>query len=498
MKRFFSLVLLLFSLSVCGQDKLIDSLQLELQKEPSAELEIDLLNKISQAYTRLSLPMAQQFADDALEKAISINYQKGIASAYNCLGICNSIQGNYAAGLDYFIKALRIRESQKDLPATARTMNNMTRIFLYQKDYDKAIEYSNKARAILEKSEDRMAIGNTYTILGSIYMEKNDTTHALKSYRSAFESFKKGGYRNQQGGVLLKIADVFEGSKKYNEALDVCYQAMNLIDLKSDKFTQIELYQTMGEIFSGMNDRKKAIRYLHMSMKLADNNNDSNGKISSRLKLSETFKMFKQYDSSLYYHEVYSRLNTEIFNAEKAQQLATLEQVYQTDKKDQMIKLGEQKIKAQNAIIIIVSMLLIVIAASGVFLYRYSREKRRINKSLTQLYKDISEKNEEILAQSEELIEANNAISKINENLEKEVDLRTEKIKIQNQKLIEYAYFNAHNVRGPLARILGLAMLMEMESSAEALRDYNERIHFCAIELDNVIREISVKLEKEL
>jgi signal transduction histidine kinase len=63
--------------------------------------------------------------------------------------------------------------------------------------------------------------------------------------------------------------------------------------------------------------------------------------------------------------------------------------------------------------------------------------------------------------------------------------------------LIEYAYSNAHSVRAPLARILGLSMLMANETSEIRIKEYNERMYESALELDVVIREMTVRLQDE-
>jgi signal transduction histidine kinase len=131
----------------------------------------------------------------------------------------------------------------------------------------------------------------------------------------------------------------------------------------------------------------------------------------------------------------------------------------------------------------------------GFIVYRYYRDKKKSHSELEKLNREIYEKHEEILAQAEELTQANQEISRINESLEAEVTHRTDKIERQNKILIEYAFSNAHNVRGPLARILGLASLMSMEDDPELLKEYNTYIYVSAQELDNVIRAINIKLQ---
>lgn len=84
----------------------------------------------------------------------------------------------------------------------------------------------------------------------------------------------------------------------------------------------------------------------------------------------------------------------------------------------------------------------------------------------------------------------------INENLENLVQERTDKITNQNQKLIDYAFRNAHNIRGPLARILGLVNLITIENK-DTNTDYVSRLSDSSKELDSSIRTMSKLLEDE-
>lgn len=61
-----------------------------------------------------------------------------------------------------------------------------------------------------------------------------------------------------------------------------------------------------------------------------------------------------------------------------------------------------------------------------------------------------------ILRQSEQLKAINQEIEKINTNLEKTIEAK-------NKLLTEYAYFNSHQVRGPLACIPRLIQIINIE-----------------------------------
>jgi len=71
-------------------------------------------------------------------------------------------------------------------------------------------------------------------------------------------------------------------------------------------------------------------------------------------------------------------------------------------------------------------------------------------------------------------------------------------IKLRNQRLREIAWDQAHLVRPPLARILGLLPLIEdTDNSMEENRELLNLVKHSALEMDEVIRNIIKKAEKE-
>ncbi len=79
----------------------------------------------------------------------------------------------------------------------------------------------------------------------------------------------------------------------------------------------------------------------------------------------------------------------------------------------------------------------------------------------------------------------------LNENLEKIVSARTSELKDQHNKIREYAFYNAHLLRGPFCRIQGLIQLQEMiKGSLEEENEIRDRLKDSIEELDAIIREI--------
>jgi signal transduction histidine kinase len=61
------------------------------------------------------------------------------------------------------------------------------------------------------------------------------------------------------------------------------------------------------------------------------------------------------------------------------------------------------------------------------------------------------------------LVEANLEIHEINKKLKEIIEERDHLLKLRDVQIEEYAFTNAHELRGPIARILGLIQLLDME-----------------------------------
>ncbi len=137
----------------------------------------------------------------------------------------------------------------------------------------------------------------------------------------------------------------------------------------------------------------------------------------------------------------------------------------------------------------------------------------------------VSERTEEIVAQNEALIRnqdqiqtqneklesQNRAYEKLrelvlkqNQNLESAVNKRTIELADANQelknnlrKIERFNFIAAHNLRGPVARILGLCMLVEKEETIKDSINYQiiEKLKYSTKELDTIIHDLILVLD---
>jgi signal transduction histidine kinase len=172
---------------------------------------------------------------------------------------------------------------------------------------------------------------------------------------------------------------------------------------------------------------------------------------------------------------------------------------------------------------LIYAIFFVSMAVLGMRLYnrRLLIEKNRLEVKIRDRTQELIKKQEEIIAQNQELHQLSDVLAANHENivtqkeiiekqnfmlhqakfeLEKKVEERTHELKFANEELAQqnvqleqFAFMTAHNLRAPVARLLGLTSLLEMNGStpnadqAELLK----RIQESSKSLDETIREIS-------
>jgi len=121
------------------------------------------------------------------------------------------------------------------------------------------------------------------------------------------------------------------------------------------------------------------------------------------------------------------------------------------------------------------------------------RKYDQIHEDLRNANRELHEKANEIEAQNEELLQVQDNLSVLNSDLEKMVNERTAKIQIQNETLIKYSYTNAHHLRGPVARLLGLISVYRLQPGRDIDFFFN-KVEDQANEIDTVVKQINSEL----
>ena len=124
-------------------------------------------------------------------------------------------------------------------------------------------------------------------------------------------------------------------------------------------------------------------------------------------------------------------------------------------------------------------------------------EKKLAEKKINEQNKTLEEKNNQIKDTKTQLEESNKKLKSINNHLEELVNQRTKSLRTTNEKLVDankeldlYVYRASHDLRGPLASLLGLAKIAQLESKETIALEYFNRIEDSTLNLENILRKL--------
>lgn len=133
----------------------------------------------------------------------------------------------------------------------------------------------------------------------------------------------------------------------------------------------------------------------------------------------------------------------------------------------------------------------ILLAAASIIWIRARRMQQQARVEMNTLKR---EKDAALAKQASALAAANACIEELNRRLDAELARRSEQIVMRDQKILEYAHFNSHRVRGPLARIMGLTNLLHNCELGDDAREIINLVDRSSSELDGMVKEINRRI----
>lgn len=114
------------------------------------------------------------------------------------------------------------------------------------------------------------------------------------------------------------------------------------------------------------------------------------------------------------------------------------------------------------------------------------------------LFQEIENKNQELSEALVTIQEKNSEINSIIDHQDEVIKQQTEYLAQQNKQLRRIAVLNAHQVREPLSRILGLIQISEHMEIDELKTEIFPRLHESSSELDKSLKKVITTAEKPL
>lgn len=262
--KFFLLIAI--PLQVLAQNPITDSLNAVLDTARN-ERKVKTLNELFRAWLPSDPIKAIGYTREALNLATEIGDKRGMAAAYNNLGVAYRNQGALDKALQYYITALHYYEELGNKEGIAGTKSNIATLYTMKKDYGQALKYFDEAHAAFVELNDKSKIIASMNNLGNL---NND----MQLYEKAMKYFSEAWQLSLQMGKpfadpLINIGNVYFKQGNYQRAIENYLKALEIERQSNNRLSQLNIFTNIGIAYTKAGQPKAAQPYLDEAEKLA-------------------------------------------------------------------------------------------------------------------------------------------------------------------------------------------------------------------------------------
>ncbi|PLX04870.1 MAG: hypothetical protein C0594_08645 [Marinilabiliales bacterium] len=401
------------------------------------------LNSMGNIYQKIAdYPKSLAYYNQSLEISKFMKDSSYMSSTLNNIGNVYDNLGDYSKALEYMLKSIKIDESLGDKDAMATSYNNLGLLYYRQEDFEMALKYYNITLKLRQELGDKEGVALVYNNIGIIYYYIDEMDKVLEYFKKSLHIYEEIGDIRQQALPLFNIGQLYYQQGKTDLALDYIFRSLKIEKQLNDKRGMADTYDFLGSMYGEMGDYNLALEYQKMGLKIAQEIGANLEARHSFESLSQTYEELGDYKQALEYYKNFKMMNDSVYNLEKSSQIAELNTMYETEKKEQEIELLNKdkqlqdiQIERQRNLIITFIVGLILIVFFAIIVYRQFIQKRKA-------YRELEEKNSRIMQQKEEIetqrdqIEAqrDQLLTKNEEILQQKEEIESQRDEIEAQR----------------------------------------------------------------
>ncbi len=317
-------------------------------------------------------------AEKCLEISKKHNFPIRTAAAYNGLGIYYWQTGNYTEAIKNHLAALKIREQLKDEAGIAKSLGNLGLVYLDNEKLKEAEYYALRGLEMGKKINDNNIIINCLHTLANLYSAKKDYHKALAYDLEAEPICLKEDNKRGLSQIYSSMAHCYERMQQYDKALSYQLKVLEFDKFFGDNKQVSDTYGNIGEIYKDKGKYAEAVTWLKKSLELSHQAQYKLGEKNTWLTLSQVYEKTGDYRQALSAYQKYQEINAATINENNDKQIAQMQTLYETEKKQARINLLNKEntiqklsISSRNKTIgIIAALFLLSAILAGLFFYR--------------------------------------------------------------------------------------------------------------------------------
>lgn len=373
-------LIITFSLSYCFANQADSLVSLINKSKDSAK--IDLLNKLCWEYIYNNPQKALSIAKKSKQLAQQINYLKGLADANSRIGIVFDVTGKYDSAIFYYNKSLAIAQkinnkkgigsvysnlgltywnkgelanalsfylkaipefnTIKDSTNLGNNLNNIGLVYFDLRKYKKAKQYFFKSNTYNIATKNKRAEAACYSNIGACFEDAGIVDSALHYFAKSLEIKRK---INDSYGIAITLTDIgllYKRLKNYNKAIEYFNEGLDYKKLVNDKHGEASTLVLLADTYVDKQDKTTALAHYLKAEKIGESLNNYKLIAPIYLRISQNYDGINN-ELSFQYLKKYIVANDSLTKQVNHQNLNELSTKYETETKENEIKLLQQK-----------------------------------------------------------------------------------------------------------------------------------------------------------
>lgn len=299
-----SLVLICNAISVCSarQNTAIDSLERELANHASDdEDKLDLLNKLSTAYSVVDPEKGLQYAEQLIELGNRLRHFSGMAEGYSAKARSLSVLGKDSLAIAAYEKSRSIYMEHGEPNGAAVGNYNLGILYNNAGRYREALAIYEEVFEAFKQTGRKDHILGALNSLGVTYFYLGDHLTAIDYYYKGIEVAESINDSLQLGNLYLNIGLIYKRISKLEEAIDMYQRAGTIMPETTDKTFRVNLLGNMASAYDEMEETQKAIALYEQALALAKDIGFKRGEASNLTNLGVVYFGINDYVRSMEY-----------------------------------------------------------------------------------------------------------------------------------------------------------------------------------------------------
>lgn len=355
----------------------------KLNKAKTSDEKVSILLNISSNYAYYKGDSAMIFLKQAEKIANENKLVNRLPMIFFYQSSCNSnTLGNYPAALFYSFEMLKsvnaldleIIENKILLSYAYYSIANS---YSYLLNTTKTNEYLIKSEELYKKIEKSYTYAGrltTYGVYAEAYIRNNDLVNAEKNNATAMSMNEKYAFKDRWGIPYISKAMILQRENMHNEAIEYFKKSLPHSIIRNVLKDESEAYMGIAESYFALKQFDSSVVYCNKIIENAKIITFNEGLQKTYHIMYEIYRNKNIQDSAYKYIVKYNDIRDIIYNNLKlndAQNMAMGEELKQRD-------LAEEKAKQQK--ILIITAIILVLVAIGIYFNGKRKEKERLRK----------------------------------------------------------------------------------------------------------------------